>query len=119
MEELNKKQHATKEAVLVSQVRYTAASMYHGAGRTAIDCQAGLFPHLFQDSKVAKVYDIRFIVMFKNSLAFKLKFSRRTKLTYFATHGLYPYFHDKLVKVNIYLLWTHYFILFYFTELAR
>ena len=81
MHELNKNQNATKEGVLVSQVHYTAAMMYHNAGRLIIDCQADLMPHLFPDSKVAKVYDIR-----------------RTKLLYFATHGLYPYFHNKLVK---------------------
>ena len=81
MQELNKKQNAKKEAVLVSQVHYTAAMMYHGAGRLVVDCQADLMPHLFPDSMVAKVYDIR-----------------RTKLVYFATHGLYPYFHEKLVK---------------------
>ena len=81
MHDLSKQQNAKKEAVLVSQVHYTAAMMYHGAGRLAVDCQAELMPHLFPDSMVAKVYDIR-----------------RTKLGYFATHGLYPYFHDKLVK---------------------
>ena len=81
MHELNKQQNAQKEEILVSQVHYTAAMMYHGAGRMVVDCQADLMPHLFPDSKVAKVYDIR-----------------RTKLLYFATHGLYPYFHDKLVK---------------------
>ena len=67
--------------MLVSQVHYTAAMMYHGAGRLVVDCQADLMPHLFPDSMVAKVYDIR-----------------RTKLVYFATHGLYPYFHEKLVQ---------------------
>ena len=44
MQELNKKQNAKKEAVLVSQVHYTAAMMYHGAGRLVVDCQADLMP---------------------------------------------------------------------------
>ena len=99
MDELNKRQNVKKEAILVSRVNYTAALMHYGAGRSLIDCQAGLLPHLFQDSEVAKVYDIRFGFLCVK-LSCKLKLSRRTKMTYFAKHGLYPYFHDKLVKVN-------------------
>ena len=81
MHELSQAKNAKTEAVLVSQVQYTACMMYHGVARGSVDCQPEMFPHLFPDSKIAKVYDIK-----------------RTKLTYFATHGLYPYFHSKLVK---------------------
>ena len=81
MFELQKDKTANKESVLKSQVCYTASMMYHGAGRNFIDCHAEMVPHLFPDSKIAKKYDIR-----------------RTKLGYFATHGIYPYFHSKLVK---------------------
>ena len=81
MEELHKQKNVNKERLLVSQIKYTACMMYHGVAGPSIDCQAGMFSRLFPDSNIAKVYDIR-----------------RTKLTYFATHGLYPYFHDKLVQ---------------------
>ena len=59
MEDLHKAQNASKEAVLVSQVHYTAAMMYHGSTSDFIDCQVDLFPHLFGDSKIAKICGIR------------------------------------------------------------
>ena len=55
MEGLNKKQNVKKEAVLVSQVRYTAQMIHHNAESGILDCQAGMFQNLFEDSAVAKV----------------------------------------------------------------
>jgi tetrahydromethanopterin S-methyltransferase subunit F len=61
MVEINKMQNVKKEAVLVSQIRYTAQMIHHNAGSGIIDCQAGMFQNIFEDSAVAKVYDIRFV----------------------------------------------------------
>ena len=81
MEELQQVQVGRKEKLLIAQIKYTAASMFHGSSGSVVDCDANLMPHLFHDSQVVKLWDIR-----------------RTKLTYFATHGLYPYFHGKTVQ---------------------
>jgi len=81
MEELQQTQLASKEKALRAQVVYTAEMMYHGASGNFIDCQAAVFPQLFDDSKLTKNWNIR-----------------RTKASYFATHGLYPYFHAKTVQ---------------------
>ena len=58
MHELSQTKNAKKEAVLVSQVQYTACMMYHGAARSSVDCHAEMFPHLFPDSNIAKVIPI-------------------------------------------------------------
>ena len=81
MEELQQTQLASKEKALRAQVVYTAEMMYHGASGNFIDCQAAVFPQLFDDSKLTKNWNIR-----------------RTKASYFATHGLYPYFHAETVQ---------------------
>jgi thiaminase len=59
MEELHQTQAASKEKALRSQVMYTAYMMYHGASGNFIDCQAAVFPQLFDDSKLTKIWDIR------------------------------------------------------------
>ena len=61
MEELYQTQAASKEKALRSQVVYTAYMMYHGASGNFIDCQAAVFPQLFDDSKLTKIWDIRCI----------------------------------------------------------
>ena len=100
MEELYQTQAASKEKALRSQVVYTAYMMYHGASGNFIDCQAAVFPQLFDDSKLTKIWDIRCIELIGFKYFLILIFLRRTKASYFATHGLYPFFHGKTVEVG-------------------
>lgn len=70
---------------LRGQIIYVASAMYHGCSRLIIECQAEIFPKIFPASF--------------NCLTTKTWDLKRTKFGYFATHGLYPFFHGKIVKV--------------------
>lgn len=72
---------ASKEALLVAQTSYVFSMTYHGAAGATVDFQAEFFPSLFSKDVKVNNWDLR-----------------RTKFTYIAKHGLYPFFHEKAVK---------------------
>jgi hypothetical protein len=71
---------------LRSQIIYVASAVYHGCSRLIIECQAEIFPKIFPGSF--------------NCLTTKTWNLKRNKFGYFATHGLYPFFHGKIIQVR-------------------
>lgn len=54
-----------------------------------VDCQADLLPSLFSKDVKVHNWDLR-----------------RTKFNYVTTHGLYPFFHAKMVKVILFPIFS-------------
>lgn len=84
MVELSKRQKGAEEELLVKQTKLAFSMMFHNASGLLVDCSNKMIPALFGKDCAAKAWDMG-----------------RTKLTYFGTHGLLPFFQGNMVDAMI------------------